>query len=76
VINVSSPNTPGLRDLQGEARLRGILQAVAEAVPRRPPLLVKISPDLSDAGLEAVVELVSRLGCRGLIVSNTTIVGR
>jgi dihydroorotate dehydrogenase len=73
VINVSSPNTPGLRDLQGEARLRGILQAVAEAVPRRPPLLVKISPDLSAAGLEALVETCVAAGVQGLIVSNTTI---
>ncbi len=73
VINVSSPNTPGLRDLQGEARLRGILQAVTEAVPRHPPLLVKISPDLSAAGLEAVVETCVAAGVQGLIVSNTTI---
>ncbi len=47
-INVSSPNTPGLRDLQGEARLRAILQAVAAQVPVRPPVLVKIAPDLSE----------------------------
>ena len=44
IINVSSPNTPGLRDLQGEAQLRAILRAVA-TVPERPPLLVKIAPD-------------------------------
>ena len=50
VINVSSPNTPGLRDLQGEAQLRAILRAVAARVPERPPLLVKIAPDLADAG--------------------------
>jgi dihydroorotate dehydrogenase len=49
-INVSSPNTPGLRDLQGEARLRAILRAIVSRLPVRPPLLVKISPDLSDAG--------------------------
>ena len=48
VINVSSPNTPGLRDLQGGARLRGILQAVGERVSQPPPLLLKIAPDLSD----------------------------
>jgi dihydroorotate dehydrogenase len=72
-INVSSPNTPGLRDLQGEARLRGILEAVARQVPLSPPVLVKVAPDLSDAGLEAVVE--TAIGCRaaGLIISNTTI---
>ena len=73
VINVSSPNTPGLRDLQAEARLSAILQAVRMAVPRRPPLLVKIAPDLSAAGLEAVVTASIEGGAEGLIVSNTTI---
>src|SRR5208282_720246 len=73
VINVSSPNTPGLRDLQGEARLRAILDAVAKAVPHHPPLLVKIAPDLSAAGLEALVETCVAAGVHGLIVSNTTI---
>lgn len=73
VINVSSPNTPGLRDLQGEARLRDILGAVAERVPRRPPLLVKIAPDLSLASLEGLVEACIAGGVQGLIVSNTTV---
>ena len=73
VINVSSPNTPGLRDLQGEERLRSILAAVNAAVPERPPLLVKVAPDLSEAGLEAVVETCVAGGVEGLIVSNTTI---
>jgi dihydroorotate dehydrogenase len=73
VINVSSPNTPGLRDLQGEARLRAILEAVRQAVPKRPPLLVKIAPDLSEAGLEAVVAATIEGGAEGMIVSNTTI---
>ena len=50
VINVSSPNTPGLRDLQGEAQLRAILRAVAERVPNRPPMLVKIAPDYRRRG--------------------------
>ena len=72
-VNVSSPNTPGLRDLQGEARLRAILQAIAAVVPVRPPLLVKVAPDLSDAGLEAVVQSVVDCGAAGLIISNTTI---
>src|SRR5690242_3694001 len=49
VVNVSSPNTPGLRDLQGEERLVGILDAVAAVrQPGQPPLLVKIAPDLAD----------------------------
>ena len=73
MINVSSPNTPGLRDLQGEARLRAILHAVAERVPTRPPLLVKIAPDISNEALAALVETCVAGGVQGLIVSNTTI---
>ncbi|MGI4952332.1 MAG: quinone-dependent dihydroorotate dehydrogenase [Janthinobacterium lividum] len=73
VINVSSPNTPGLRDLQGEVQLRQILRAVREQVPERPPLLVKVAPDLSVAGLEAVVQAAVETGVEGLIVANTTI---
>lgn len=72
VINVSSPNTPGLRDLQGEERLREILTAVA-AVPDKPPILVKVAPDLSDDGLKSVVETCVAMGVPGLIVGNTTI---
>jgi dihydroorotate dehydrogenase len=72
-LNVSSPNTPGLRDLQGEARLTAILRAVRATVPVHPPLLVKLAPDLSDAGLEAVVEAALAHNVAGLIVSNTTI---
>ncbi len=73
VINVSSPNTPGLRDLQGEARLRSILAAVAAAVPVRPRLLVKLAPDLSEDGLRSAVDTALAAGVDGLIVSNTTI---
>lgn len=73
VINVSSPNTPGLRHLQGEAQLRAILRAVAELVPNRPPVLVKIAPDIGDAALEALAETCVAEGVQGLIVSNTTI---
>src|SRR4029077_20954455 len=54
VINVSSPNTPRLRDLQGEEQIRAILRAVAAAVPKRPPVLVKIAPDIGDAALAAL----------------------
>ena len=72
VINVSSPNTPGLRDLQSEARLRAILKAVA-TVPNRPPILVKLAPDLSRDGLAAVVETCAGEGVQGLIVGNTTL---
>lgn len=73
VINVSSPNTPGLRGLQGEAQLRSILQAVADAVPCRPPLLVKLAPDLAAGGLEAVVRVALDCGVDGLVLTNTTI---
>jgi dihydroorotate dehydrogenase len=71
-INVSSPNTPGLRDLQSEDRLRAILRAVA-AVPDKPPILVKVAPDLTDAGLRAVIDVAADEGVQGLIVGNTTI---
>ena len=73
VINVSSPNTPGLRDLQGEARLAAILAAVQAEVPHRPPLLVKIAPDLPEGGLEAIAEPAARHGVEGVVVSNTTV---
>jgi dihydroorotate dehydrogenase len=72
-INVSSPNTPGLRDLQGEVQLRAILRAVAANVPQRPPLLVKIAPDLADEALAAIVETCVAEGVQGLIISNTTL---
>ena len=71
VLNVSSPNTPGLRDLQGEERLGRILAAIPAV--GRPPLLVKVAPDLSEAGLEAVVAAALAHGVDGLIVANTTI---
>jgi dihydroorotate dehydrogenase len=73
VINVSSPNTPGLRDLQGEVRLHAILRAVGERIARPLPLLVKISPDLSIDDLEGLVEICVAGGVQGLIVSNTTV---
>lgn len=72
VVNVSSPNTPGLRDLQTETQLRSILRAI-RAVADRPPILVKIAPDLSDDGLASVVETCVEEGVQGLIVGNTTI---
>jgi len=68
-INISSPNTPGLRDLQSEERLAAILAGIS--TPR--PVFVKIAPDLSEAGLEAVVGVALQHGVSGLIVSNTTI---
>ncbi|MCB4823281.1 quinone-dependent dihydroorotate dehydrogenase [Roseicella aerolata] len=74
VVNVSSPNTPGLRDLQGEERLAEILDAIAAVRrPGHPPLLVKIAPDLADEALGPVVEACAARGVAGLIISNTTI---
>ena len=71
-INVSSPNTPGLRDLQSEDRLRSILRAVAK-VSNKPPILVKVAPDLTDTGLQAVIDTCADEGVQGLIVGNTTL---
>ncbi len=71
-INVSSPNTPGLRDLQTAPRLSAILAAIMSAVPKRPPILVKIAPDLQHEELAAVVETAIASGAAGLIVGNTT----
>ena len=78
VVNVSSPNTPGLRDLQAADKLRPLLIAVRgaldEASPaRRVPLLVKIAPDLADAAIDAVAALALELGLDGIIATNTTI---
>lgn len=73
VINVSSPNTPGLRDLQAEDRLRAILQGITAAIAIRPPLLVKLAPDLPIESVERLVETCVDEGVDGLIISNTTI---
>lgn len=77
VVNVSSPNTPGLRDLQAVEQLRPILTAVAEAADRtaghRVPLLVKIAPDLTDEDVDAVGDLVREAGLAGVVAVNTTI---
>lgn len=79
-VNVSSPNTPGLRDLQGVDALRPILAAVVEEVRacrgasgRPVPVLVKIAPDLHDEDVVAIAELVEELGLAGVIAANTTI---
>lgn len=78
VVNVSSPNTPGLRDLQAVEKLRPLLAAVREACTRasphrRVPLLVKIAPDLDDADVVAVADLALELGLEGIVATNTTI---
>jgi dihydroorotate dehydrogenase len=75
-INISSPNTPGLRDLQEQAALVDLLKRVVaerEASANRPPMLLKIAPDLDDAALEAIVEAALDAKIEGMIVSNTTI---
>lgn len=68
-INISSPNTPGLRDLQSEERLAAILAGISS--PK--PVYVKIAPDLSEDGLEAVISVAVQHNVAGLIISNTTI---
>ncbi len=77
VVNVSSPNTPGLRDLQTVSRLRPLLVAVREqadaAAGRHVPLLVKIAPELSDQELAEVAQLAIELGLDGIVAVNTTI---
>lgn len=79
-INVSSPNTPGLRDLQSVEVLRPVLEAVQAEVSqarqrlrRDVPVLVKIAPDLHDQDVIAVAELVQQVGLAGIIATNTTI---
>ncbi len=77
VVNVSSPNTPGLRDLQAVARLEPLLQAVRrradEVTDRRVPLLVKIAPDLGDDDVLAVADLAIAVGLDGIVATNTTV---
>lgn len=72
VVNVSSPNTPGLRGLQGIAQLEPLLSAV-QAAAGATPLLVKIAPDLSDTEIVAVADLAVNLGLDGIIATNTTL---
>jgi dihydroorotate dehydrogenase len=71
-INVSSPNTPGLRGLQEPAQLAGIVESVADAAPGR-PILVKLSPDLSTDNRSAILDRLAATPVSGYIVSNTTV---
>jgi len=83
VVNVSSPNTEGLRDLQAIAPLRRILESTRDALDvavttgasssRRVPLLVKIAPDLADEDILDVADLALELGLDGVVATNTTI---
>ena len=78
VVNVSSPNTPGLRNLQAVDKLRPLLAAVRTACDRasplrRVPLFVKIAPDLADEDIDSVADLALELSLDGIIATNTTI---
>ena len=71
VVNVSSPNTPGLRDLQAVESLRPILSAVRAETST--PVLVKIAPDLSDSDVDEIADLAVELGLAGIVATNTTV---
>jgi len=71
-VNVSSPNTPGLRSLQTVQALQPILEAVIEESGQK-PVLVKIAPDLTDAEITAVAKLAKKLNLAGVIATNTTV---
>lgn len=75
-INISSPNTPGLRALQARAAIAPLVRALADArdaLPRRLPLLVKIAPDLSDDEIGVIVDAARDAGLDGVIATNTTV---
>jgi dihydroorotate dehydrogenase len=79
-VNISSPNTQGLRDLQEEATLRRFIETLREAQERlgaqagaRKPMLLKIAPDLTEAELDAIAEVLLAAGVDGVICTNTTI---
>jgi dihydroorotate dehydrogenase len=75
-VNISSPNTPGLRDLQAPEALDALLKRVLTArgaLANKPPLLVKLAPDLADADLPEVVGVIAANGVDGIVVSNTTL---
>jgi dihydroorotate dehydrogenase len=79
-VNISSPNTPGLRDLQASAALSDLIARVIEArdaataaIGRRTPVLIKVAPDLDEAALDDIAAVVAARGADGLVVSNTTL---
>lgn len=81
VVNVSSPNTPGLRDLQSELKLTGLLKAVVNErnfqgknlCGKVPPVLVKVAPDLSEPEIESIANSAKDSKVDGIIISNTTV---
>jgi len=78
-VNVSSPNTPNLRELQKAENLEELLSTLQKrnqelsAANRNKPLLVKIAPDLSEAEIEAIIDIAQRLNLAGIVATNTTI---
>ena len=73
-LNISSPNTPGLRELQEPERLSELLHAIGDEAGTAPkPLVVKISPDVSDAKLTAILAVCEERGVSGIIAANTTL---
>lgn len=79
-VNISSPNTQNLRDLQGQSELTGILQPLhekrqelADQTGRNVPLVVKIAPDLSDEQVDVIADVLVRHGVDGVIATNTTL---
>jgi dihydroorotate dehydrogenase len=75
VINVSSPNTPGLRNWQSPERMRELFAAMEQSHTerRRPPMLLKVAPDLDDATLDAICDTAMTLHLDGIVVCNTTL---
>ncbi|MEQ8554035.1 MAG: quinone-dependent dihydroorotate dehydrogenase [Cyclobacteriaceae bacterium] len=76
VVNVSSPNTPGLRELQEKEPLQKLLQSLKtlnEAKPAPKPILLKIAPDLTDSQLDDILEITAQVNIDGVIATNTTI---
>ncbi len=76
VVNVSSPNTPGLRQLQDKEPLTQLLNSLRELNKQQPslkPILLKIAPDLTDNQLDDIVEIVRTTGIDGIVATNTTI---
>jgi dihydroorotate dehydrogenase len=71
-VNVSSPNTPGLRALQDSESLRALLPAVVEAAAGA-PVLLKVAPDLEDDGIGAAIDIAVESGIAGIVATNTTI---
>jgi dihydroorotate dehydrogenase len=70
-VNVSSPNTPGLRDLQAEAKIREVVCSVRGAMTAPKPLLVKVAPELGGDALRALVDVSLQAGAQGFIATNT-----